>query len=234
MSLPMHWCPAPRLRLKPQTGWAPCEITRHLTQVLTPCLGSVLVRIPSWTIQVLTGHARPLPSGLPSETCTSSGTSGTSTFLWGLSPHPAWALMLIGLPSSYSTGSDTFPTHGCLPCPVWALTLWLADQGLLPSPTNHAQHHLIALGLKCLRRKEQWKGRENGKNLLLYVKCERKAYYRYHSQKLKEEAAVLLTFPTFKLIPRSCLIIKSIISTKIPLSALEYNFLKCYMCVLEK
>lgn len=120
----------------------------------------------------------------PSQTCLGSDTPCKFTFLQGLSPHPAWALMLMGLPSLYSTGSDTL-RHKWVPfSPAWALTLRRADHGppLMLSLPN-------SFWTKIFKTKGGMEGKGKGKNPLLYFEHEGKAYSCCHSPNLKEEAA---------------------------------------------
>lgn len=162
----------------------------------------------------------------PSQTCIRSDTPSKFTFLQGLSPHPAWALTLMGLPSLYSTGSDTL-RHKWVPfSPAWALTLRRADHGppLMLSLPN-------SFWTKIFKTKGGMEGKGKGKTLCFILNMKEKLTLVVTLQTSKKRLP-FLTFQTFELTPTSCLIIKSLISTKMPLSTLEYNFLKWYICVL--
>lgn len=165
-----------------------------------------------------------LPMRLPSKTCVSSDTPCKFAFLQGLPPHPAWALMLMWLPSLYSTGSDTL-RHTWAP---FSPSMGADSPTGWPWPTIHAQPYLIVFGLKFLRLKGEWKEREKPFALILNMKEK----FTLITLQASKKRLPSLTFQTFELIPTSCLIIKSLINTKMPLSTLGYNSLKWYMCVL--
>lgn len=135
--------------------------------------------------------------------------------------------MCMRLPSLQSMGSDP-SHHAWMPSsPRMGSDSQIGDHSL----PHHAQLHLIAFGLKSLREGE-WKERMSRKACCIIFNVKFTVAITPKAQ--RRGCFFFIIFQTFKLIPKICLIIKNLISTKISLSALEYDFLKVLcVCIRE-